>query len=150
MKISLKATYGIIAALDLALHNGSAPVQAKTIAKRQAIPLRFLEQVLHTMKKAGLVHSLRGAVGGYTLGRKPSEISLADLVEALDGSLTLGTPHGVLTRRLRGHIKPEFLLREVLDQVRQAERRVLGGVTLQDLADRQRQLDQQQTLMYHI
>ena len=54
MKVSQKATYGIMAALDLALQNGAAPVQSKAIAKRQVIPPRFLEQVLHAMKKAGI------------------------------------------------------------------------------------------------
>ena len=90
MKVSLKATYGIMAALDLALQNGTAPVQAKAIAKRQAIPLRFLEQVLHAMKRAGLVESVRGAQGGYTLGKNPADVSLAEIVEALDGPLSPG------------------------------------------------------------
>ena len=54
MKVSLRAIYGIMAAVDLAMHLGTAPVQAKSIARRQAIPARFLEQVLHGMKKAGL------------------------------------------------------------------------------------------------
>jgi len=55
MKVSLRATYGIMAAVDLAMHFGTTPVQAKSIARRQAIPARFLEQVLYGMKKAGLV-----------------------------------------------------------------------------------------------
>lgn len=150
MKVSLRATYGIMAALDLAIQNGSAPVQAKAIAKRQAIPLRFLEQVLHAMKKAGLVDSLRGALGGYTLGRKPAEISLADIVEALDGPLSAGMPRGSTARRLRGQLKPDALLADVWERVHQAELGVLGTVTLKDLAERQQQLDQQRTLMYHI
>ena len=53
MKVSLRATYGIIAAVDLALHDAAQPVCAKSIAQRQGIPARFLEQVLHAMKKAG-------------------------------------------------------------------------------------------------
>jgi Rrf2 family protein len=150
MKISLKATYGLVAALDLALHNGAAPVQAKAIATRQAIPLRFLEQVLHAMKKAGLVDSVRGALGGYTLGRKPAEISVADIVESLDGPLSPATPRGSTARRLRGQVKPDLLLADVWERVHQAELSVLGTVTLQDLAERQQQLDQQRTLMYHI
>ena len=72
MKVSLRATYGIIAAVDLALHHADQPVCAKSIAKRQLIPSRFLEQVLHAMKKAGVVTSQRGAQGGYVLSRKPS------------------------------------------------------------------------------
>lgn len=150
MKVSLKATYGIMAALDLALHNGTAPVQAKAIAKRQAIPLRFLEQVLHAMKNAGLVDSVRGAQGGYTLSKKPDEVSLANLVEALDGPLSPGAPRGSAARRLRGQLKPDALLADVWERVHQAELGVLGTVTLKDLAERQQQLDQKRTLMYHI
>ena len=89
MKVSLRATYGIMAAVDLAMHLGSRPVQAKSIARRQAIPARFLEQVLHGMKKAGLVSSRRGAQGGYVLSKKPSEVSVVEILEALDGPLSL-------------------------------------------------------------
>ena len=149
MKVSQKATYGIMAALDLTLQNGSSPVQAKAIAKRQAIPLRFLEQVLHAMKKAGLVDSLRGAQGGYTLSKKPSDVSLATIVEALDGPLSAAA-RGPALRRQRGQLKPEPLLADVWERVHQAELSVLGTVTLGELAERQRQLDQKRTLMYHI
>jgi Rrf2 family protein len=150
MKVSLKATYGIMAALDLALQNGSAPVQSKAIARRQAIPLRFLEQVLHGMKKAGIVDSTRGALGGYTLSRKPADVSLAEIVEALDGPLSPGTSRGSAARRLRGQLKPDALLADVWERVHQAELGVMGTVTLKDLAERQQQLDRKRTLMYHI
>ncbi|MEK7293612.1 MAG: Rrf2 family transcriptional regulator [Nitrospirota bacterium] len=150
MKVSQKATYGIMAALDLALHNGAAPVQSKAIAKRQVIPPRFLEQVLHAMKKAGIVDSLRGALGGYTLNKKPAEISLAEIVEALDGPLSPSTLRGPATRLLRSRLKPDALLTNVWERVHQAELSVLGAVTLKELAERQQQLEQERTLMYHI
>ncbi|MDE3019550.1 MAG: Rrf2 family transcriptional regulator [Nitrospirota bacterium] len=150
MKISLKATYGILAALDLALNGGTSPVQAKMIAKRQAIPLRFLEQVLNVMKNAGLVDSLRGAQGGYLLGKLPEEISLADIVEALDGTLSQPNGHRGTTRQLQGLSKPALLLADVWEQVRQAELGVLTSVTLRELAERHQQLDRERTLMYHI
>ena len=150
MKVSLKATYGIMAALDLALQNGAAPVQSKAIARRQAIPLRFLEQVLHGMKKAGIVDSMRGALGGYTLNRKPADVSLAEIVEALDGPLSPGTSQGSAARRLHGQLKPDALLANVWERVHQAELGVLGTVTLKELAERQQQLDHKRTLMYHI
>ncbi len=150
MKVSLKATYGIMAALDLALQNGAAPVQARAIAKRQAIPLRFLEQVLHGMKTGGIVDSVRGASGGYTLGKSPADISLAEIVEALDGPLSPGTPRGSAARRLRGQLKHDVLLANVWERVHQAELGVLGTVTLKDLADRQQQLEQERAPMYHI
>ncbi|HYM36770.1 MAG TPA: Rrf2 family transcriptional regulator [Nitrospiraceae bacterium] len=149
MKVSQKATYGIMAALDLALQNGAAPVQAKAIARRQAIPPRFLEQVLHGMKKAGIVDSLRGALGGYTLNKKPADISLAEIVEALDGPLS-SAARGSAARRLRSQFKPDALLANVWKRLHQAELSVLGTVTLKELAERQHQLEQERTLMYHI
>jgi len=149
MKVSLRATYGIMAAVDLAMHLGTAPVQAKSIARRQAIPARFLEQVLHSMKKAGLVSSLRGAQGGYVLSKKPSEVSIAEILEALDGPLLppLGGAGRVQARRLG---KPELLLGKVWEQVYQAERQVLEAISVEKLAGQQRVLEQERSLMYHI
>jgi Rrf2 family transcriptional regulator, cysteine metabolism repressor len=149
MKVSLRSTYGIMAAVDLAMQSGSAPIQAKSIAKRQGIPARFLEQVLQGMKKAGVVSSIRGAQGGYVLSKKPSELSVAEVLEALDGP--------VLSRMgLNGHspfqrmTKSELLLAKVWDRVHEAERQVLEAITIDDLAGQQRLLEQQRTLMYHI
>jgi Rrf2 family protein len=150
MKVSLKATYGILAALDLALHNGSLPIQAKAIARRQGIPLRFLEQVLNAMKNAGLVDSLRGAQGGYLLGKLPEEISLAEIVEALDGTLSATPPQRPFSRLPREQSKAGLLLADVWEQVRQAELGVLSGVTLRDLSERHQQFERERTLMYHI
>ena len=82
MKVSQRVTYGIMAAVDLAMNAKEIPVQARAIARRQAIPVRFLEQVLNAMKKAGLVDSLRGAQGGYMLTKEPSALSVADILEA--------------------------------------------------------------------
>ncbi|HSQ50162.1 MAG TPA: Rrf2 family transcriptional regulator [Nitrospiraceae bacterium] len=149
MKVSLRATYGIMAAVDIAMHIGTAPVQAKSIARRQAIPARFLEQVLHGMKKAGLVSSLRGAQGGYVLSKKPSEVSVVEILEALDGPLS--SPNGGVgrtqTRRLG---KPELLLGKVWEQVHQAERHVLEAISVEELAGQQRVIEQERSLMYHI
>jgi Rrf2 family cysteine metabolism transcriptional repressor len=149
VRVSTKATYGILAALDLAANNGTTPVQAKAIARRQTIPVRFLEQVLHAMKQAGLVDSMRGAQGGYMLNRLPAEISLAEIIEALDGRLVPLPARGTPGRRDRQR-KPDTLLAGVWEQVREAELKVLGALTLKDLVERQQQLEQQRALMYHI
>ena len=149
MKVSLRATYGIMAAVDLAMHVGTAPVQAKKIARRQAIPARFLEQVLYGMKKAGLVMSVRGAQGGYVLSKKPSEVSVVEILEALDGPLLLssgGTERG----QGRRPSKPELLLGKIWEQVHQAERHVLEAISVEELAGQQRVIEQERSLMYHI
>lgn len=149
MKVSLRSTYGIMAAVDLAMQQGSAPIQAKSIARRQGIPARFLEQVLHAMKKAGLVSSLRGAQGGYVLSKKPSELSVAEILEALDGPfLSITGLSGQNSSRRPS--KSELLLAKVWDRVYAAERNVLDAITVEELASQQRQLEQQRSLMYHI
>src|SRR2546428_2475422 len=100
MYFSAKGEYGIMAVLDLALANGSAPVQAKTIADRQGIPLRFLEHILSALKHAGLVESARGAHGGYRLVKPASEIRIGDVIQAVDGPIAMPArapprlPHG--------------------------------------------------------
>lgn len=138
-----------MAAVDLAMQRGSAPIQARLIAKRQGIPARFLEQVLHAMKKAGLVSSLRGAQGGYVLSKKPSELSVAEILEALDGPfISVSGLNGKSPLRHAG--KSDLLLAQVWDRVHEAERHVLGAITVEELAEQQRQLEQQRSLMYHI
>jgi Rrf2 family protein len=146
MKVSQRATYGILAAVDLAVNGKEMPVQARTIARRQGIPVRFLEQVLHAMKKAGLVESQRGAQGGYLLAHRPAELSVAEIVEALEGPVF----HRFFAQDHRRASKPDLLLGDVWEQVQQAERKVLEGVTVEQLAGRQRALEAQRNPMYHI
>jgi Rrf2 family protein len=149
MRISLRATYGIIAAVDLALHDGDTPVQAKAIARRRGIPARFLEQVLHAMKKAGLVGSHRGAQGGYVLNRPPDRLSLVEIIEALEGPVI--TSNGRPGKRAaEAAPTPDALLAHVWDRIKQAEFAILSEITIEQLAGRQRQLEQQRSLMYHI
>src|SRR5437867_13144084 len=101
MYFSAKGEYGIMAVLDLALANGAAPVQAKTIADRQGIPLRFLEHILSALKHAGLVESARGAHGGYRLAKPAREIRMGDVTQPVDGPIAI--PARVLPRLRNGN-----------------------------------------------
>ena len=89
MYFSAKGEYGIMAVLDLALTNGAAPIQAKAIADRQGIPLRFLEQILSALRHAGLVESSRGAHGGYRLSKPAEDIRVGDVIQAVDGPIAM-------------------------------------------------------------
>lgn len=89
MRFSAKSEYGVRALLDVAMNGGNKPIQVKEIAKRQGIPERFLEQVMSSLKKAGLVESVRGAQGGYMLGRPDKDITLADIIQAVEGPIAL-------------------------------------------------------------
>lgn len=87
MKISTKGRYGLRALIDLAQYSEIEPVSINSIAVRQGISERYLEQLMTLMKKAGLIKSIRGAGGGYVLAKEVSEISVGDVLRALEGNL---------------------------------------------------------------
>lgn len=87
MKLSTKGRYGLRALIDLAQYSESGPVSITSISARQAISERYLEQLMSMLKKAGLVQSIRGASGGYRLAKELSEISVGDVLRALEGNL---------------------------------------------------------------
>jgi len=88
MRLTAKSEYGVLAAIDLACNYGDGPVSAREIAERRSIPPRFLEQLFVPLRRAGLVSAVRGAKGGFVLTRTPAEITVLDIVEALEGSLS--------------------------------------------------------------
>jgi Rrf2 family transcriptional regulator, cysteine metabolism repressor len=88
MRLTAKSEYGLLAMIDLACNHGSGPVSAREIAERRSIPPRFLEQLFVALRRGGLVTAVRGAKGGFALAREPHEVSVLDVVEALEGPLT--------------------------------------------------------------
>ena len=87
MKISTKGRYGLRALIDLAQYSEIEPVSINSNATRQGISERYLEQLMTLLKKAGLIQSIRGAGGGYVLAKPMKEISVGDVLRALEGSL---------------------------------------------------------------
>jgi len=85
MKISKKAEYALKAVIEIANHNQSKPLQINDISKKRSIPVKFLEQILLTLKKNNILVSKRGANGGYLLSKKSSDISIRVILEAIDG-----------------------------------------------------------------
>ena len=131
MRVSAKAEYGCIAMLELAANFAEPqPVRVKTIADAHGIPLRFLVQILLQLKASGLVASVRGAAGGYQLARRPSEITLADIIGAIDPE-----PPG----RPIAHA-PESAARQAIHTVwrdiQAEEQRILEQLTLAELVRR--------------
>jgi Rrf2 family protein len=88
MKLTTRGQYGLLAMYDLARHD-RAPVSIKAISQRQGISDAYLEQLMASLKKAGLVRSTRGAQGGYQLAKNPMETSIGEILLALEGSLTI-------------------------------------------------------------
>jgi len=90
---SAKAHYGLKAAIFLAQNSGKGPVQAKEIAVTQKVPVRYLELLLSQLKKARLINSNRGKLGGYFLAKPATAISVYDIVTALEGRITFVSSH---------------------------------------------------------
>jgi Rrf2 family cysteine metabolism transcriptional repressor len=89
LKLSTRGRYGVRLMLDLALHYGQGPVPLHDIAKRQDISEKYLWHLIPPLRDAGLVHSSRGANGGYVLARPPSGITLKDILAVLEGQICL-------------------------------------------------------------
>lgn len=89
MKLSTKGRYGVKAMFELALHYGNEPLSIKAIAEKQTISEYYLEQLFGALRKAGLIKSSRGAMGGYVLARDPAEISVADILNVLEGPIEI-------------------------------------------------------------
>src|SRR3989337_706699 len=147
MRFSVKSEYAVIAILDIALHADKGPIHVRAIANRQAIPVRFLEQVMASLKKAGLVESIRGAQGGYVLSRDPKTINVAQIVEAIEGPITpMDHPAGIPEYR---HLQMNgYIIKGIWEDVRKAISNVLSAVSIEDMCKRKR--DQERPVMYHI
>ncbi|MBN1605035.1 MAG: Rrf2 family transcriptional regulator [Polyangiaceae bacterium] len=102
MKLSNKARYAVRALFDMAFYHPSKPAQVKEIAERQAIPPRFLEQIFQDLKRARIVESKRGPQGGYRLARDASDVSLGDIVRAVEGPVILGDLEEMAPQRRSG------------------------------------------------
>ena len=134
MHVSAKADYGMRALLELAAVYEASPtrlVKGEAIATAQGVPLKFLEGILRQLRQAGIVASQRGAEGGYRLDRNPADVSIADVVRALDGPLA--AVRGQRPEDLEYHGASEHL-REVWVAVRVAMRHVLERISLADVA----------------
>jgi Rrf2 family protein len=130
VRVSAKTDYAIRAALELAAAPDEKPVKGERIATAQAIPLRFLENILMQLRHAGLVDSRRGADGGYKLARPAADVTLADVIRAIDGPLAGVSGARPETLDFAGVAEP---MRDVWIAVRASLRGVLERVTLADV-----------------
>jgi Rrf2 family protein len=131
VRISAKADYAVRAALELAAAS-DPPVKGERLAEAQGIPLKFLENILGDLRQAGLVVSQRGPDGGYRLERPGAEISVADIIRAVDGPLASVRGERPESMNYAGpaeHLAPVWIA------LRAGVRGVLEHVTLQDIVD---------------
>lgn len=133
VKVSTRGDYACRALLSLAMHDDGTPTSVRDIADRTALPQPYLEQILLAVKGAGLVRSKRGVGGGYVLARSPSEITLAEIVSAVDGPIEVGDfgrPHQNGACDHEG----QCVLLAVWADVGEHMRRLLENQTLADVA----------------
>lgn len=149
MNFTAKEDYGIRAVLDIAMHRGDTPVQAKEIAERQGIPEQFLEQLLATLRRAGVVRSIRGAGGGYDLARNASQITVAEILRTLSGPIVpircVGEADADRCEQ-QGTCGVVHLWRKLKDAISD----VVETTSVQDLVDHQESMRGAQTFMMNI
>lgn len=149
MNFTAKEDYGIRAVVDIALHRANAPIQAREIASRQNIPEQFLEQVLATLRRAGIVRSIRGASGGYDLARSADSITIGDVLRALSGPVVsmqcVNEDESARCSRV-GQCSVTYFWERLKDAITE----VVDGTSIQDLVDRQSGADRAQSYMMNI
>ena len=131
VKISAKADYAVRLAAELAVAPPNTPITGPALASAQRAPLAFCENILGLLRTAGLVASRRGAEGGYYLAVPPNEVTIADVIRAVDGPLA--AVHGDAPETVT-YLGPAERLADVWIALRASLREVLEGVTLADLA----------------
>ncbi|MFZ3132198.1 MAG: Rrf2 family transcriptional regulator [Desulfosporosinus sp.] len=150
MKLSTKGRYGVRVMFDLAQHMGEGPVSLKSIVERQDMSEHYLEQLVFGLRKAGLVKSVRGAQGGYLLGREPGKITVGDIIRVLEGPIA---PVDCVSEE-----NPECcaiadycVTRTIWKKVRDSIAEVLDSITLETMLEDAQKLEADRSLyMYFI
>lgn len=137
MRVSTRGDYGLRALVELAGHYGQGPLQSSEIALRRHVPEQYLDQLLTALRKAGFVRSVRGPSGGHELSRPPEEISVRDVIAALEGSIS---PVAWLDEPPERTDHPHRCgQREIWERIRDATDAILGEYTVADLLEREPQ-----------
>ncbi|NLC42647.1 MAG: Rrf2 family transcriptional regulator [Clostridiales bacterium] len=147
MKLSTKGRYGVKAMFDLALRGGDTPLPIKTIAERQGISEAYLEQLVASLRKAGLVESVRGAQGGYLLAHSPKDITVGSVIRTLEGSMA---PADCVAENNKVECeKLDYCVtRPIWEKIRISVDNVIDSITLQDMVDDYNSQTNDKTMFY--
>ncbi len=148
MKLSTRGRYGTRAMLDLAFHNGEQIVLLKDIAKREEISARYLENIMRILVSSGLVTSVQGRNGGFSLAKKPSDIKLSQIIQAVEGSIApvFCVDNPKLCKRT-----PICITRDIWEKLNKSMLEVLDSITLEDMVNMQKdKLKGEKFGMYYI
>ena len=133
MKLSTKTRYAMRAILELADNFGKGPLQTGVVAEHQDISVKYLEQLMASLKSAGLIRSQRGAKGGYMLAQPPDKVKLSDIFDVFEGPVV--TVECVTNENYCARAA-DCIARQVWSEVQRAIKNVLQSMTLQDALDK--------------
>ena len=133
MKLSTKGEYGVLAMCELAARHGEGPISIKDIADKQGLSDAYLEQLFAGLKKTHLIKSVRGAKGGYVLAREPAEITVGEVIDALEGPIELSPCVGGANTAFKCSKTAACATRGLWMEVHQSIRNVIDNRTLEDL-----------------
>lgn len=147
MKISTKGRYGLRALIDLSFHTQDTAISLVNVANRQNISLNYLEQVFSTLRKAGIVKSVKGSQGGYLLAKAPEELSVEEILTALEGRFNIvdEAEGGIHQDPIR-----ESIQELVWEPINVCINKYLEKTTLKQLVDQYIKLSQRESDMYYI
>jgi Rrf2 family protein len=139
MRFSAKSRYAIRAVIDLALHRDQEPISVRAVAERQEISADYLEQIVRRLRQHGLLKSARGPSGGFSLARPPEEITVAEVLRALEETVTTAP---CLAEDRHNHARcprqPHCAARLLWETVEQDIEELLGRTTIADIVSRAR------------
>lgn len=148
MKLSTKGRYGLRAMLDLAIHSAGDHVSLYSIAERQNISENYLEQVFSTLRKSGLVKSVKGAQGGYILAVSPSRTKVGEILRALEGDLSVADED--VDGSSKGNAVTRCIKLHVWDKMNESLNGVVDSITLEDLVNDYNKMNSKESVMYYI
>ncbi len=149
MKISTKGRYGLRALLDLAVHSNGEHVPLSNIAERQEISENYLEQVFSTLRKSGLIKSVKGAQGGYVLADKTSNMKVGTILRVLEGDLSVAEEEIGAQERYNLSLQ-RCLQVNVWDKMTESINTLVDSITLEDLVQEYKLMRGKSAIMYYI
>lgn len=148
MKISTKGRYGLKAMVDLAVYSMGQPLNLKSIAERQNVSEKYLEHIFSTLKKAGLIKSLKGTQGGYMLAYNSDSITVGRIIKALEGNLS--TIDKASTEEGDADILDQCITQNVWQKIDESVNELMESITLEDLVNQYKNMSEGAGYMYFI
>ena len=147
MNLSKKSRYGLTALIDLSIHSTKGHVSLISIAERNGISPQYLEHIFSSLRRAGIIKSIKGAQGGYLLGDSPSQITVASIIEALDGAYKIEREEVSESENPRIALTIQNL---IMDKINDRLDEVLENTTLADLESSYKDYEEYNQGMYYI